>query len=149
METKDQNIAPMPRPNFEGMKDKALKAYLTQNSVYVSPDDQTGTREELLVTVGLVFDRKAEDFIGAKAEADKLNLAVDETNAILQKFPKSPNGMTPDDVKASPAFKTASQNFDRAFGALRKFNGTYTKRFADELRHERDARRAARLAIVS
>jgi hypothetical protein len=58
---------------------------------------------------------------------------------------KSPIGLTPDHVKASPEWQAAKLAYDRAFAALRTFNGVYTRRFARELRAERDAVRLAKL----
>ena len=71
---------------------------------------------------------------------------MNETSAKLQEFPRGPLGLTPDDVKASPEWQTAYRNFNTAFQALRNFNGPYATRFADELRHERNAIRAAKIA---
>jgi hypothetical protein len=146
MDIATQATAPMPRLDFAGMTDKTLLAYLKVNQVYVSRDDRIATRSDMLATANLVADRKAEDFLAAHEQAETLNRAVNETSAKLQEFPRGPLGLTPDDVKASPEWQTAHRNFDIAFQALRKFNSTYTKTFAEELRHDRNAQRAARLA---
>lgn len=146
MDTNTLPIAPMPRLDFAGMTDKKLLAYLKANQVYVSPDDRLATRADMLATANLVADRKAEDFLAAREQAEILSLAVNETSAKMQEFPRGPLGLPPDDVKASPEWQTAYRNFNTAFEALRKFNGTYVKAFADELRHERNAVRAAHLA---
>jgi len=145
MELETQTIPPMPRQDFAGMTDKNLLAYLKMNQTYISRDDSIATRADMLATANLVADRKAEDFLVAREQAATLDRAVTETSAALQEFPRGPLGLTPDDVKASPEWQTAYRNFNVAFQALRNFNGTYTKKFADELRHERNARRAARI----
>lgn len=145
MTTDIQTIAPMPRQDFANMTDKALLAYLKANQTYVSRDDSIATRADMLATANLVADRKAEDFLVAREQAARLEQATAETSAALQEFPRGPLGLTPDDVKASPEWKTAYRNFEVAFQAQRSFNSTYTKKFADELRHERNARRAARI----
>jgi hypothetical protein len=135
----------MPRQDFASMTDKALLAYLKANQTYVSRDDSLATRADMLATANLVADRKAEDFLVAREQADRLEQATAKTSAALQEFPRGPLGLTPDDVKASPEWKTAHRNFEVAFQAQRRFNSTYTKKFADELRHERNARRAVRI----
>jgi hypothetical protein len=149
MDNQTQTVAPMSRLDFAGMTDKKLLAYLKANQVYVSPDDRLATRADMLATANLVADRKAEDFIAARERAEVLNTAVNVTSAKLQEFPRGPLGLTPDEVKASPEWKTAYSSFNTAFQALRKFNGPYAKRFADELRHERNTVRAARLAAFA
>lgn len=146
MDKQTQPIAPMPRLDFAGMTDKKLLAYLKANKVYRSPEDRVATRADMLATANLVADRKAEDFLVAREQADNLNRTVNETSAKLQEFPRGPLGLTPDDVKASPEWKSAHSSFNTAFQALRKFNRSYATLFADELRHERNAQRAARFA---
>jgi hypothetical protein len=44
------------------------------------------------------------------------------------------------DVRATPEFQAANARFQRAFARLRAFNTIYVKRFAKELRAERDKR---------
>jgi hypothetical protein len=149
MDTHTQPLALMPRLDFAGMTDRTLLAYLKVNQAYVSRDDRIATRADKLATANLVADRKAEDFLAAYEQAEILNRAVTETSAKMQDFPRGPLGLTPDDVKASPEWQTAYRNFNTAFQALRNFNGTYTKVFADELRHERNAVRAARLVAAA
>ena len=149
MDTMTHPIPPMPRLDFAGMTDKKLLAYLTANQTYVSRDDSIATRADMLATANLVADRKAEDFLVAREQAEKLERATAEASAALQEFPRGPLGLTPDDVKASPEWKAAHRNFEVAFQAQRKFNGTYTKTFAEELRHERNVRRAARLVAIA
>lgn len=149
MDIASQAIATMPRQDFAGMTDKKLLAYLKANQVYVSRDDRVETRADMLATANLVADRKAEDFLVARELAERLERATAQTSAALQEFPRGPLGLTPDDIKASPEWQTAHRNFEVAFQAQRQFNSTYTKTFADELRHERNARRAARLAACA
>lgn len=143
MDNRELVTASMPRPHFEAMTDKALQAYLSKNRTYVSTNDLHGTRAQILATASLVADRKAEAFTAAKVHAEALEQAVTETTAILQQFPKGPMGLTPDEVKSSPEWQAAQHNFARAFQVLREFNGSYTKTFAAELKHERQARREA------
>lgn len=80
----------------------------------------------------------------AKAQNQKLAAVVEQHSATMQTFPRGPMGMTPDDVRATPEFKTANANFDRAFAALRAHNGFMSKNFKTEMKADRDAARQAR-----
>lgn len=77
----------------------------------------------------------------AKGKRDALDAAVTQHGATLNQFPKGPMGLTPDAVKATPEFKTAKTNFDRAFAALREHNAYMTKNFSAEMKAERAARK--------
>ncbi len=79
-------------------------------------------------------------FEEAKKLADKLDHESRQASAVLQKFPKLANGLTPDHVKATPEYKIARLASDRAFARLRDFNGFYTKKFAKEIREDRRRR---------
>jgi hypothetical protein len=46
-------------------------------------------------------------------------------------------GLTPDAVKASPAYQTAREDYHACHGALRKFNAWFCKEYKAELRAER------------
>jgi hypothetical protein len=128
------------------MTDKALQAYLKKNEAYLKADDRIASRADGLVTATQVAARKAKAFTAARDVAAQLEQAVSETSLALQRFPKGPMGLTPDEVKRSPEWLTAYRNFNFAFQAARKHSRTYTKSFAEELRHERHFRRAAGLA---
>jgi len=54
-------------------------------------------------------------------------------------------GLTPDSVKATPAWKSASAGYSRAFNALREFNGWYFKAFKAEEANERAIRQNERI----
>jgi hypothetical protein len=142
---KPQPVVPLPRPDFGTMPSKALLRYIKKNQAYLRSGDKFSTPEECVVTAGLVADRKAEAFAAARVTAEQLDEAMHVANEALQKFPKGPLGLTPDAVKRSPEWLTASRNFTFAFQALRRFNRTYTKTFAEELRHERQIQRASHL----
>jgi len=49
-------------------------------------------------------------------------------------------GLTPDAVKLSPEYREAKAAWAAAFAALRDFNGTFTKTYANELKAEREER---------
>lgn len=69
--------------------------------------------------------------------------------AVLEAFPKGRMGLTPDDVKASPEWKAAKAAFDRAFAEERAANKALLDAFPKEIRAERDATRAARVAAMA
>ena len=83
-------------------------------------------------------------FEEAKTEQALLEAESDAAGAALKVFPKGPMGLTPDVVRATPEYRAAKARSDKAFQRLRDFNGVFTKRFAKELRAERDARYADR-----
>ncbi len=58
-------------------------------------------------------------------------------------------GLTPDAVKFSPAYIAARRDYETARAALARFNGWYQKRFRVEIRADRAARDAARLAALA
>lgn len=75
-----------------------------------------------------------------------LEANVARLSAALLAFPRGPMGLTPDGVKASQEFMTASADFNVAFHRLRTFNASFAKAFAKEIRDERRAQRQARTA---
>lgn len=52
-----------------------------------------------------------------------------------------PMGLTPDDVRARPDYRIAKEAMDKAFAALRAFNAPFVKKYAKQLRTERNERR--------
>jgi hypothetical protein len=82
------------------------------------------------------------DYAAAKEIQSKLDARVSQASDALNTLPKLGNGLTPDAVKLSPEYRTAKQDFDAAFSALRAFNAKYTVAFRKELRADRLARRA-------
>lgn len=70
---------------------------------------------------GIMTQAEWDELCASKVRYD-IQKAVDSASEALQAFPKSANGLTPDDVKRSIAFKAASLKYERAHAALRKFN---------------------------
>ena len=66
-----------------------------------------------------------------------------ETGKVMSSYPRLPNGLTPDAIKATPEWRKNKDAFDLASVNLRDFNKAYVKRFARELRQERDEKFAA------
>lgn len=77
----------------------------------------------------------------AKAAHDHLDAEHAKASAVLSAFPKGSMGMTAPEVKASPAFKAAKQNYDTAFQRLRNYNSGYVKKYGPEIKAGRLARR--------
>lgn len=76
-------------------------------------------------------------FEQAKAMRAAIEAQVAEKCAKLDAYPRLPSGLTPDEVKTSPAFRKDKYAFDCAFQALRRFNAKFVKQFKAELRAER------------
>lgn len=76
-------------------------------------------------------------FEKALATKEILEINVKLTSTLLKAFPKSENGMTPDDVKMTEAFQVAKKNHNKAHYELRKFNKAFLNNFKDEYRTHR------------
>ena len=63
------------------------------------------------------------------AAKKQLYADFDTASDALNKFPRGPTGLTPDHVKASHEYRTAKQNSDRAFQAVRSFNQQHTSKY--------------------
>jgi hypothetical protein len=96
--------------------------------------------------VGKKFDDMT--FEEAKAKADALWDASTQAGKVLDAFPKGPMGLTPDDVRATPEWKSDKSASDAAMKALRDFNAQYTKKFKTEIISARDAKREEKLAAA-
>lgn len=89
-----------------------------------------------------------------KALREPLSQAADEASKALQVYPSGPMGLTPDHVKASPAFRRDNDAWNKANAAIRAFDlafmrahrKTWPVYFKKDIIAERDAVRAARLA---
>ena len=86
------------------------------------------------------------DFATAKQRSIELNAAYEAACAAHRGYPRNAIGLTPDDVKFSPAYRATKAAYDKAFAELRSFNDVYCRVFKKELKAERDAIRLARLA---
>lgn len=81
-----------------------------------------------------------------EARAAALNAEYQAASKALREVPgvaSGPAGLTPAEVRATPAFREASGRFDRAFRALRAFNAAHPREVAALARRQRDERRAA------
>lgn len=79
------------------------------------------------------------------ARRGELEARVDAASARLKAIPgvgAGPMGLTPDSVKALPAWKAARAEFNAAFGALRALNAKYAARYRREERQALARRRA-------
>jgi hypothetical protein len=78
----------------------------------------------------------------AKVARDQLEADLTRAGVPLKAFPTGtgPMGLTADDVKFSPEYRAAKKVYDAAFARLRAFNGDFVKKFAKEIRAERNSR---------
>lgn len=92
----------------------------------------------------------AMDYAAFCAMRDRLNAALAASVADLKALGANsgPLGLTPDAIKASPAFREARNANASAFNALRHLNQMHGKRFAADDRAARDFRRVIRLAVL-
>jgi len=82
-----------------------------------------------------------DDYAEAKKKVDELDAEADRTGKALKALSGGGQmGMTPDHVKASPEWKAAKRDYEKANAALRDFNSTYTKRFKKEIQEDRRSR---------
>lgn len=82
------------------------------------------------------------DFERAKEVRDQLEAETDRTDKALKALSGGgARGLTPDHIKATPEWKKAKQDFDKAFAALRSFNEVYVRRFKEDLARDRRMRR--------
>lgn len=77
----------------------------------------------------------------AKSKKAEIEAAEKAASDALRSFPTSPNGLTPDAIKASPEWRAAYNQHARAFAALRNFNQFFFKQYKKEAAEERRAKR--------
>lgn len=87
-----------------------------------------------------------------RAERDRLmaeNEAASRAWNALPGVSSGPMGLTPDAVKASPAYRAARARYEASHAALRAFNRAHAASFTKETAREIVERRAARLAQIN
>ncbi len=84
------------------------------------------------------------NYTEASQRKAELESAVASSSMVLQTFPKLPNGLTPDGVKALPAFSRAKDAYTVSAAQLRTFNAWFLKTFKREEKARRDALHKAR-----
>lgn len=86
-------------------------------------------------------------YAAAKAVQAELERARDDASRALNALPgigSGTMGLTPDSVKASPAFRAAKRAYDQRHADLAAFNGRFVKQYATELAADRARRNAIR-----
>lgn len=73
----------------------------------------------------MTFEEAREVKLQLEAEADKRSVT-------LKEFPRLPNGLTPDDVRTTPEYKSAKTEYEQAAAKVRNFNAWFTKKFKRE-----------------
>lgn len=82
------------------------------------------------------------DYVQAKAKRDALDAEATRLGRALKTgFPRSSMGLVSDEVRATPEYRKAKAESDAAFKALQNFNAQFTRRFAKEIRVEREAKK--------
>lgn len=76
-----------------------------------------------------------------KLMKEAIELEVSALSQILHRFPRGALGLVREDIKRTDAYKEASSQYAAAFAKLRGFNERFVKKYAKEIRAERDARR--------
>ena len=61
---------------------------------------------------------------------------------VLDHFAKGALGLTPDAIRATPAWREAKADYDRHFAQLQAFNQWFVKKFKRQIQAERQARAA-------
>ena len=83
----------------------------------------------------------ALSFADAKAWQARLDATLTATTAVLNAYPKSAIGLTPDHIKATAEWKGNYRANQLAFDRLRRFNQVFVRTFKKELAAERKAKR--------
>jgi hypothetical protein len=86
-------------------------------------------------------------FNEARKIRDELDAIMTDATKVLNTFPRGAMGLTPDAVKHSVEFKAAKRRYDDAFIKQRAINVYLMSNFKQELRDERDAKRAAKILL--
>lgn len=96
---------------------------------------------ELKSAIAAIDRFQGSEFAVAKAKQNAIDARLTAASKAMEVFPKGAMGLTPDAVKATPEWKKAKAELDRAFKELQRFNAHFVKKFAKELREERQLRR--------
>lgn len=79
-------------------------------------------------------------FEQASSRANELWSKAKRCGDVLNAFPKGAMGLTPDEVKFSPPYRSALQEYEKARRDLQTYNTWYTKAFRAEIRRARTAK---------
>lgn len=85
------------------------------------------------------------DYPQFKERAEAANVRCAAASKALERFPRGPMGLTPDDVKRSPEWLSARAEYDSAFSECRSLHDALRKHFPAELRADKEAARRQRL----
>lgn len=69
------------------------------------------------------------NFEEAKAHKEELDSINRKHSEVLQQFETNSIGLVPDNIRTTPEWKQAKQDFDHSFSELRKFNTWFVKEF--------------------
>jgi phage host-nuclease inhibitor protein Gam len=81
------------------------------------------------------------EFNEATKVRDQIEAELNKYGDILKQYPRSAIGLPSEKDRISPEYQAAKKALDATFKKLRDFNKVYCKRFAKELKAERDKKR--------
>ena len=84
-------------------------------------------------------------YAAAKEAWEKVKARSAAAADALKKYPKGPNGMTPDAVKKTEAWRRDYAEYEQAFANERKWNASMLRKYGAEIRAERQAAREAKV----
>lgn len=84
-------------------------------------------------------------YAAAKEAWEKVKARSAAATDALKKYPKGPNGMTPDAVKKTEAWRRDYAEYEQAFANERKWNASMLRKYGAEIRTERQAAREAKV----
>jgi hypothetical protein len=90
------------------------------------------------------MSKLSDHYQTAKARRDRLEARVHETSLVLQSFPKSSIGLTPDHIKFGADYRLALADFQAANTGLRMFNTWFLRHFASQVKADREIEQRAR-----
>lgn len=101
------------------------------------PDSEPAKQrvERYKLRIKMQVNKKTKDDNGFEQALQNALRAREETNACsnkLREFPRGAMGLTPDDVKNSPAYKKAKNDYNIAFEKEKQFNQILTRNFKKE-----------------
>jgi hypothetical protein len=85
-------------------------------------------------------EHKQSAFEKAKSEIALIEQELADAVKILKSFPVNAMGLPSESDRLSPKYRTAKVRADKAFAKLRALNTVFVKRFAKEMKAERDKR---------
>lgn len=81
------------------------------------------------------------DYAEAVQKSRELEERYRSASVILKSYPKDKLGLISDEIKRTSEYKTARRRQQQVFSELQSFNQWFVKRYAKELKEDREARK--------